>query len=143
MSCGILVGLKFHYITLHISDLYFLPSTFAWNKVKNKKEPNFFPSIIHYFLLLLLLLNLSSLSGACHKFGAMGLATVEAQFHVLAVDDSLIDRKLIEMLLKKTSYQGTEFFSMGWFCFLKKDCFFILHYFGCLFVCGSYYSWFW
>ncbi|XP_042000080.1 two-component response regulator ORR9-like isoform X2 [Salvia splendens] len=35
----------------------------------------------------------------------MGLATVEAQFHVLAVDDSLIDRKLIEMLLKKTSYQ--------------------------------------
>ncbi|XP_047938979.1 two-component response regulator ORR9-like isoform X1 [Salvia hispanica] len=37
----------------------------------------------------------------------MGLATVEAQFHVLAVDDSLIDRKLIEMLLKKTSYQVT------------------------------------
>lgn len=40
----------------------------------------------------------------------MGLATVEAQFHVLAVDDSLIDRKLIEMLLKKTSYQGTTKF---------------------------------
>ncbi|KAK4802696.1 hypothetical protein SAY86_000899 [Trapa natans] len=29
------------------------------------------------------------------------------QFHVLAVDDSLIDRKLIEMLLKTSSYQVT------------------------------------
>ncbi|KAL1555381.1 two-component response regulator ORR9-like isoform X1 [Salvia divinorum] len=37
----------------------------------------------------------------------MVLAAVESQFHVLAVDDSLIDRKLIEMLLKKTSYQVT------------------------------------
>ncbi|KAF8396241.1 hypothetical protein HHK36_017856 [Tetracentron sinense] len=34
----------------------------------------------------------------------MGLAT-EAQFHVLAVDDSIIDRKLIERLLKTSSYQ--------------------------------------
>ncbi|KAJ1695717.1 hypothetical protein LUZ63_012415 [Rhynchospora breviuscula] len=31
----------------------------------------------------------------------------EAQFHVLAVDDSLIDRKLIERLLKVSSYQVT------------------------------------
>ncbi|THU55337.1 hypothetical protein C4D60_Mb11t05510 [Musa balbisiana] len=31
----------------------------------------------------------------------------EAQFHVLAVDDSLIDRKLIERLLKTSSYQVT------------------------------------
>nr|CAD1840017.1 unnamed protein product [Ananas comosus var. bracteatus] len=31
----------------------------------------------------------------------------EAQFHVLAVDDSLIDRKLIERLLKHSSYQVT------------------------------------
>ncbi|KAG6430992.1 hypothetical protein SASPL_109067 [Salvia splendens] len=37
----------------------------------------------------------------------MGLAAAEAQFHVLAVDDSVIDRKLIEMLLKKTSYHVT------------------------------------
>ncbi|KAL1548740.1 two-component response regulator ORR9-like [Salvia divinorum] len=37
----------------------------------------------------------------------MGLAAAEAQFHVLAVDDSSIDRKLIEMLLKKTSYHVT------------------------------------
>ncbi|KAJ9695406.1 hypothetical protein PVL29_010733 [Vitis rotundifolia] len=31
----------------------------------------------------------------------------ESQFHVLAVDDSLIDRKLIEKLLKNSSYQVT------------------------------------
>lgn len=37
----------------------------------------------------------------------MGLAAAEAQFHVLAVDDSLIDRKLIERLLKTSSYQVT------------------------------------
>jgi two-component response regulator (ARR-A family) len=36
----------------------------------------------------------------------MGLA-LESQFHVLAVDDSLIDRKLIEKLLKTSSYQVT------------------------------------
>lgn len=36
------------------------------------------------------------------------MAAVEAQtqFHVLAVDDSLVDRKLIEKLLKISSYQG-------------------------------------
>ncbi|KHG04258.1 Two-component response regulator ARR9 -like protein [Gossypium arboreum] len=31
----------------------------------------------------------------------------QTQFHVLAVDDSLIDRKLIERLLKTSSYQVT------------------------------------
>ncbi|KDP40526.1 hypothetical protein JCGZ_24525 [Jatropha curcas] len=36
----------------------------------------------------------------------MGMAT-EPQFHVLAVDDSLIDRKLIERLLKTSSYHVT------------------------------------
>ncbi|KAJ4978157.1 hypothetical protein NE237_008937 [Protea cynaroides] len=36
----------------------------------------------------------------------MGMAT-EAQFHVLAVDDSCIDRKLIEKLLKNSSYHVT------------------------------------
>ncbi|XP_039136846.1 two-component response regulator ORR9-like [Dioscorea cayenensis subsp. rotundata] len=36
----------------------------------------------------------------------MSVAT-EAQYHVLAVDDSLIDRKLIERLLKTSSYQVT------------------------------------
>ncbi|TKY68277.1 Two-component response regulator ARR8 [Spatholobus suberectus] len=33
--------------------------------------------------------------------------TVEAQFHVLAVDDSLIDRMLIERLLKTSSFHVT------------------------------------
>nr|ABG35781.1 SRR197 [Striga asiatica] len=37
----------------------------------------------------------------------MGMAAAEAQFHVFAVDDSLIDRKLIERLLKTSSYQVT------------------------------------
>lgn len=37
----------------------------------------------------------------------MVMATAEAQFHVLAVDDSLIDRKLIERLLKTSSYHVT------------------------------------
>uniref|UniRef100_A0A2N9ILA0 Response regulatory domain-containing protein n=1 Tax=Fagus sylvatica TaxID=28930 RepID=A0A2N9ILA0_FAGSY len=36
----------------------------------------------------------------------MGMVT-ESQFHVLAVDDSIIDRKLIEKLLKTSSYQVT------------------------------------
>ncbi|KAG2683589.1 hypothetical protein I3760_10G038300 [Carya illinoinensis] len=36
----------------------------------------------------------------------MGIST-ESQFHVLAVDDNLIDRKLIERLLKTSSYQVT------------------------------------
>jgi two-component response regulator ARR-A family len=30
----------------------------------------------------------------------------QMQFHVLAVDDSSLDRKLIERLLKTSSYQG-------------------------------------
>ncbi|CAI9787505.1 unnamed protein product [Fraxinus pennsylvanica] len=37
----------------------------------------------------------------------MGMAVEESQFHVLAVDDSIIDRKLIERLLKTSSYQVT------------------------------------
>ncbi|XVE52292.1 hypothetical protein DITRI_Ditri02bG0110900 [Diplodiscus trichospermus] len=36
----------------------------------------------------------------------LGMAT-ESRFHVLAVDDSLVDRKLIERLLKTSSYQVT------------------------------------
>nr|XP_043610260.1 two-component response regulator ORR9-like [Erigeron canadensis] len=36
----------------------------------------------------------------------MGVAT-DSQFHVLAVDDSIIDRKLIERLLKTSSFQVT------------------------------------
>ncbi|KAG5399765.1 hypothetical protein IGI04_014372 [Brassica rapa subsp. trilocularis] len=37
----------------------------------------------------------------------MGMAAVESQFHVLAVDDSSFDRKLIEKLLQKSSCQVT------------------------------------
>lgn len=37
----------------------------------------------------------------------MAAAVAESQFHVLAVDDSIIDRKLIERLLKTSSYQVT------------------------------------
>ncbi|XP_075491774.1 two-component response regulator ORR10-like isoform X2 [Primulina tabacum] len=37
----------------------------------------------------------------------MAAAASESRFHVLAVDDSLIDRKLIERLLKTSSYQVT------------------------------------
>ncbi|KAL2491777.1 Two-component response regulator ARR9 [Abeliophyllum distichum] len=37
----------------------------------------------------------------------MGELATETQFHVLAVDDSIIDRKLIERLLKTSSYQVT------------------------------------
>ncbi|KAE9621667.1 hypothetical protein Lal_00033012 [Lupinus albus] len=38
----------------------------------------------------------------------MGMAASESQqYHVLAVDDSIIDRKLIERLLKTSSYQVT------------------------------------
>lgn len=32
----------------------------------------------------------------------------QTKFHVLAVDDSNIDRKLIERLLKTSSYQGNK-----------------------------------
>ncbi|XP_030525744.1 two-component response regulator ORR3-like [Rhodamnia argentea] len=37
----------------------------------------------------------------------MGMAAAESRFHVLAVDDNVIDRKLIERLLKTSSYQVT------------------------------------
>ncbi|XP_057489574.1 two-component response regulator ARR9-like [Actinidia eriantha] len=42
----------------------------------------------------------------------MGLDT-ESQFHILAVDDNLIDRKVIERLLKTSSYQVTTVDSAG------------------------------
>ncbi|KAK6143344.1 hypothetical protein DH2020_023692 [Rehmannia glutinosa] len=37
----------------------------------------------------------------------MGMAAADSQFHVLAVDDSLIDRKLVERLLKNSYFQVT------------------------------------
>lgn len=53
--------------------------------------------LISFFLLILILI----------LWDIMGLAA-ESQFHVLAVDDSIIDRKLIETLLKTSSYQGKD-----------------------------------
>lgn len=44
----------------------------------------------------------------------MGLAT-ESKFHVLAVDDSIIDRKLIERLLKTSSFQGTLYWNCHYY----------------------------
>lgn len=49
------------------------------------------------------------------SISAMGMAA-ESQFHVLAVDDSLFDRKLIERLLQKSSCQGNNNE-----CFKKKS----------------------
>ncbi|CAH8363375.1 unnamed protein product [Eruca vesicaria subsp. sativa] len=52
----------------------------------------------------------------------MGMAAAESQFHVLAVDDSSFDRKLIERLLQKSScqvttvdsgYKALEFLGLG------------------------------
>jgi len=42
-----------------------------------------------------------------------------AQFHVLAVDDSVIDRMLIERLLKTSSFHGNFFHSFPYACFLE------------------------
>lgn len=50
----------------------------------------------------------------------MGMAAADAQFHVLAVDDSLIDRKLIERLLKTSSFEGNTFFFLRFLDFLKE-----------------------
>ncbi|KAK6120842.1 hypothetical protein DH2020_045416 [Rehmannia glutinosa] len=43
----------------------------------------------------------------------MGMAAADSQFHVLAVDDSLIDRKLVERLLKNSSFQAVSTVDSG------------------------------
>lgn len=55
----------------------------------------------------------------------MGLSA-EAQFHVLAVDDSVIDRKLIERLLKTSSYQGIICSWSFWFPLERKKKYWVL-----------------
>ncbi|KAH9323405.1 hypothetical protein KI387_018044, partial [Taxus chinensis] len=47
----------------------------------------------------------SDMSSSCDDFGQVGTST--SQPHVLAVDDSIIDRKVIERLLKNSSYKVT------------------------------------
>nr|GMD43020.1 two-component response regulator ARR9-like [Ipomoea batatas] len=54
-----------------------------------------------------LLLKLCLGSGIEEEFGEMGMAAADPQFHVLAVDDSLLDRKLIERLFRTSSCQVT------------------------------------
>lgn len=61
-----------------------------------------------------------------------GLAA-ETQFHVLAVDDSIIDRKLIERLLKTSSYQGQ--FIINLYIFLKFIVSFLPFFFVGLILC--------
>lgn len=51
----------------------------------------------------------------------------EAQFHVLAVDDSLIDRTLIERLLKTSSYHG-NLSSISLLSWYKERSFFVFAY---------------
>ena len=51
----------------------------------------------------------------------MGLGAADAQFHVLAVDDSIIDRKLIERLLRTSSYQGNIYLHNLSFLTYYKD----------------------
>ena len=76
---------------------------------------------------------------------AMGMVS-DSKFHVLAVDDSVIDRKLIERLLKTSSYQGMH---TGWIesCFFFggefEDFLFVFLMRFCAFFYRSYYGWFW
>ena len=67
----------------------------------------------------------------CNK--AMGMAA-ESQFHVLAVDDSLIDRKWIEKLLKTSSFQGMLIRRSNFSFFLSF--FFIFIFFIFIFIFG-------
>lgn len=92
--------------------------------------PNGFPiqkSITLFWLFIRTFVNIScrslhllSLSLVCLCLGSsnsdksispaiMGVALKSHKFHVLAVDDSLIDRKLIERLLQTSSYRGNSF----------------------------------
>ena len=43
----------------------------------------------------------------------MESVATDIQFHVLAVDDSILDRKLIERLLKTSSYHGMFFYVLA------------------------------
>ena len=65
------------------------------------------------------------------EFDAMTITgDSHSQFHVLAVDDSMIDRKLIERLLKTSSYQGTKFTFL-----VKKGLIFMTRAVTVLFLC--------
>lgn len=81
------------------------------------------------------------------KYSIMGVAAANAQpqFHVLAVDDSLMDRKLIEKLLKTYSYQGSNLILSFLFHFLDFPWSFekkLIKFFVCFFL-NSYYCRLW
>ena len=81
----------------HIKTSIFFPfpssnQTHSTQKIINKNQTTFFGKFGH--------------------FAHMGVAT-DSQFHVLAVDDSIIDRKLIERLLKVSSFQGNKIFFLS------------------------------
>lgn len=72
---------------------------------------NIYIYIITFFKQTLTNINTNSSSSKFYcnfcPIKTMSLIATETQFHVLAVDDSIIDRKLIERLLKTSSYQVT------------------------------------
>lgn len=51
--------------------------------------------------------NLKEMAGSFKAIAADGCAG-NREWHVLAVDDSIVDRKLIERLLKLSSYRGSD-----------------------------------
>ena len=64
----------------------------------------------------------------------MGVA-IESLFHVLAVDDSIIDRKWIEKLLKTSYFQDLLMITFNYlfiylFYFWSFDCRFFVVFFG-------------
>uniref|UniRef100_A0A453KAA6 Response regulatory domain-containing protein n=1 Tax=Aegilops tauschii subsp. strangulata TaxID=200361 RepID=A0A453KAA6_AEGTS len=96
-----LPGILFHVLRVHINST---PPTRSWKAPSlscQAHTPPAFPlphsNSIH--LLLHQAKHTLALSSP------MAVAIAEAPFHVLAVDDSVLDRKLIERLLKTSSFQ--------------------------------------
>lgn len=84
--------------TIYFHNKIIHTHTHIYNTFTEHQPPTYsnllsFQINIFFFLLFLL-------------FGIMSVVVAESKYHVLAVDDSLIDRKLIERLLKTSSYQG-------------------------------------
>ena len=85
----------------HAISSSFFPISFI-NPLSFFSFPPNFPFLFFFFflpLLSLIYINIMSL-----------LSSDQPRFHVLAVDDSLVDRKLIERLLKTSSFNGNSLF---------------------------------
>lgn len=74
-----------------------------------------FYNILHFIFLFSIFLS----SLITIQIIIMGM-TADSQFHVLAVDDSVIDRMLIEKLLKTSSFHGTFFYLFFYFLVFFK-----------------------